>query len=339
MNAEISVKRNASVEAFRCLLMALIVTGHCYCRGLWYANGALWTLFFTTFIHWHVDAFVGISGWFGIKSTFKKFIRIWALMLFYNIVGCALTWWLYPEVFSWPQLFSLGGWFGGCYLALMLIAPLVNAGVEKVVASGRKDAIIAGGGVLLLVAFTWLPGHLLTGVNANGSGQYSFINMLGVYVIARILKEIELEHIGLNKLMLGVAIFALSILFIGGIKSLLQVCRGLPPTAATWDFLALYDAPHYWVMALTMLLIFVWHVHVPEWFGRVCVFIAPSMFPIYLMHETTGIGRVGIFKLESFLDATWKLHPCVTILITAFSVFSTCLLIDLGRRFVCTRFK
>lgn len=134
--------RNPNVEFFRCLLMGLIVLGHCYCRGPWYGSAAVWTLFFTTFIHWHVDAFVAISGWFGIKTTLKRFARLWGLMMFYNMIGCALTHWLYPSKFSWNQLFALGGWFGGCYLALMLMAPLLNAGIEALVQKSHKQALI-----------------------------------------------------------------------------------------------------------------------------------------------------------------------------------------------------
>lgn len=327
------MKRDANVEVFRCLLMALIVLNHCYCFGPWYANGAMWTLFFTTFIHWHVDAFIGISGWFGIKTTAKKFLRLWGLMMFYNIVGCALTYWLCPHRFAWSQLFSLGAWFGGCYLALMLIAPLLNAGIDALVNS-RRAALLAGGGVMAIVALTWLPGHFMTGINANGSGQFSFVNMMGVYIVARILKQINFEKVSLKTLMIGPMIWAIGIVMIGGAKTLLQVVRRLPHTSATWDFLAFYDAPHYWVMALSMLLIFVWHVRVPDWLGRVCLFIAPSMFPIYLMHTTTGIGHEVMFRLEEVISQNSSIHPALIIVITAVCVFVGCLLIDLIRRAV-----
>jgi len=75
--------RSGGVELFRCILMFLIVLYHSWYYGLFgYEHGAYpiysyWTLLFSAFILWHVDGFVAISGWFGIRFTLKVLGVIW----------------------------------------------------------------------------------------------------------------------------------------------------------------------------------------------------------------------------------------------------------------------
>lgn len=289
-------KRNTNVDVFRCMLMFLIVLHHSYVRGPWYANGALWTLWFSTFIHWHVDGFIGISGWFGIDFKWRKFVRLWVLMAFY---GCLLF--FVGRILKVQDIsFSLnfGGWFGGSYLALMFCAPFLNRAIDGMVTAGKRAVLSAWGMCAIMMTLTWCPGHLFTGVNANHVSQFSFTTMVFVYCTGRLVRVMFPRPLSLKVLLLGPLVFLGTILVIGGGKTLLQVYRGKPHGAAAWDFLTVYNAPHVWVMAISMLLIFAWHVKCPLWLGRVCSFLAPSMFSVYLIHEVSPLGRCAISFLE-----------------------------------------
>ena len=73
--------RNGNIEAYRCLLMLLIVQYH-YAELLYPTSNAFWNILFTAFIFWHVDGFVAISGWFGIRFTWNKFLKLWGMITF-----------------------------------------------------------------------------------------------------------------------------------------------------------------------------------------------------------------------------------------------------------------
>lgn len=312
--------RNLNIEAFRCLLMFLVVLHHSLVRGPWYANGALWTLWFSTFIHWHVDGFVSISGWFGIRFKWQKVVRLWALIAFY--------WMLFGK-----GVVVSGGWFGGSYLALMMVAPLLNAAVECLQRESIGKLLGTWGLFAAMMTLTWAPGHLLTGMNANHVDQFSFTTMVFVYVTARVAHVFKDCRWKLSRLILGPLIYFASILFIGGGKTLLQMHRGVSHMAAAWDWLTVYNAPHVWIMAISMLLIFVWYVKLPAWIARVCAFCAPSMFSVYLIHEANPWGHDMIMRIEQWLSSVPHMHPSGVVLLAAVLVFLSCVAIDLVRRF------
>ena len=120
------MKRNANSEVLRCLLMFLIVLYHCAHFGIYNESRAWWLFPLTTLLLWHVDCFVSISGWFGIRPTLGKFFRLWCVVLFYSLISFA--WETFQSGSFVLGGFSMrGGWFVGVYLALMLTAPILNA--------------------------------------------------------------------------------------------------------------------------------------------------------------------------------------------------------------------
>ena len=134
-------KRNASVELLRCFLMFLIVFHHCAYWGRWEGDGSQHVLIFLGSVAcmWHVDAFVGISGWFGIKFTWKKFFSLWSQVVFYSALSAGWIAYSGGSVLKGLKAFAVrGGWFGAAYFFLMLMSPILNEAVESLAAKGRK---------------------------------------------------------------------------------------------------------------------------------------------------------------------------------------------------------
>ena len=89
--------RNSNIELLRIICMFMIVIHH------FMAHGGLWMLapstnkivvnFFMPFGKVCFDAFVAISCWFLVKSSFKgiRFLKIWLQVFFYNVVFSVLT--------------------------------------------------------------------------------------------------------------------------------------------------------------------------------------------------------------------------------------------------------
>ena len=181
--------RNVSLDALRCLLMFLIVLHHSAFHGYWKDDTTLWLLpyLFTTLIFWHVDGFLAISGWFGVRFTLVRFFRLFGVMVFYSIIRtCYLYFVLHVPIYN--AIGISGGWYGNTYLAFMFLAPLINPALDRIVALPKKKAfliwLIYDIGVLL----NWAPYNLFSGVLASGGGCFSIMTFLTVYVNVRLLK-------------------------------------------------------------------------------------------------------------------------------------------------------
>lgn len=324
--------RNLNIDVFRCLLMFLIVLNHAFIRGEWSYNQKLWALPFSCLIAWHVDGFVAISGWFGIKFSWRKFFRLWALMAWYTVINAIIGRVVFDIPITANSLVVSGGWFGGTYLALMLASPFLNAGVCAIINDyGFKVWIL----LAAMVTFNWAPAKLMSAVSISGGGQFSLITLAFVYVTARVLKTKLQVIIPLKRLMLGPGLFLLTVFAIGVGKSLLDMGRGSNDhfVAASFDWLTYYDGPHVWIMAMSLLMIFEWHLKIPRWLGGVCSTLRPSIFPVYLIHESAW-GRQFMLESQRVLSDRLNWHPAILILLCAIAVFVYCIVLDLPRRLV-----
>lgn len=321
-----SKERNSSVELLRILLMLSIVAVHIR------PGNKLISFFVATAFAWQVDSFMAISGWYGIKLTWKKFFTLWSQIAFYSILSFSVGRLLFPGEFPISGFRITGAWFGECYLALMLVAPLLNAGIDALCAQGRRIAIAAWGGAALMMTLTWAPVNLMTGVNALGfDNNLSFGIIAFVYVSARFMRQLDIKPVSTKWLVLAIVGYALTILAIGSVKSFADLCRHHNVTMANWSWLTQYHAPHVWVMALAVFLLFKDHVKIPEWLNKPVLFLSPSMFAVYLIHAATPLGNclraLVVSKIESAVES-----DVLAFLLSVVIVFCASLSIDLLRR-------
>lgn len=321
-------RRNPNIEVLRCLLMFLIVLYHCYVHGIYSYGGvaedtnSLWTVLFSTLIIWHVDGFVAISGWFGINFTWKKFLSLYATIAFYAVLGLC-GWYLTDRgSFHFSSTFVFGGWFGSSYLLLMLMAPLLNQ------IQGKGMGLFALGMLL-----AWIPRNLVTSFAPSPAGieSCSMMTLIFVYLVARFARQRFTTPIPLRKLLLSLAAFPIVTFLVGATEGLRQFLHGNPISGSVFHTCAYYYAPHVVLFAVALLLLFVWYVRVPNWLGRACVFMGPSMFGVYLLHDATPWGAEMYRRPEQWLDAG-GLNPILVVFICAVLTFAACLCMDLLRR-------
>ena len=162
-----------------------------------------WTVFFCALLIWHVDGFVAISGWFGIRFSWRKFITLYGVILFYSLLGMALQRLFEPETIRLRSaLIVYGGWFGGSYLMLMLLAPVLNAAVRQLASEGRKRLVMAMALVIFGMFCAWVPENLFTAINPYAVGSCTFFGIVFVYLIARACHELFPSPIPLKRLLL-----------------------------------------------------------------------------------------------------------------------------------------
>lgn len=115
---EVVDMRDPRIELFRCVCMFGVVLLHALTQGGYAdAHRGLDNLMTPS-----VVGFVFISGYFGIKFKFKSVLRL---------LGIGMSSWIVLAIVSqdFNSSFGVGGywWFLWMYLALMAIAPVVDA--------------------------------------------------------------------------------------------------------------------------------------------------------------------------------------------------------------------
>lgn len=138
------------------------------------------------FVCFGTNLFVLISGYFGIRLSWKGILNLWLLTSFYNflniIVNDQVT---LSSVVHSLIISSTEHWFFQAYLWLMLASPLINAGIDCL--DHRKlTLLVIVGGVLCCVSGWFFENNNSTGHNA--------LQLFYVYIIGRYIYKIALPN-------------------------------------------------------------------------------------------------------------------------------------------------
>lgn len=325
-----NIKRDSRIELLRCVCMFLIVLHHAAIHGLWGNDVSQRVIFFcfSCLTIWHVDCFIGISGWFGIKFKCSKFFRIWGTCAFYTLLSAIWVWTFDREAFTLRHLVVHGGWFAGVYMMLMLMAPLLNGAVEAVCKAGMawRTWMLFAIGIIL----GWLPLNGLSGVYSGGD---FLIVMTFVYVTARMLRltnfQLKKKHVVFS---VG-AFLLLTFVFIGGGLMSAAFHSGQTNLQMVLCGYCYYNSPAVWSMAMMLVLLFAQRVKsLPGWLGRIVVFCSPSLFGVFLFHETTAFGPELYRIPERVLCDSTEMPPALIVFTCAMAVFVVSICVDLARR-------
>lgn len=293
--------------------MFLVVCTHAYAQGVWQNSDCSWGRVFIPLTYWHVPAFITISGWFGITFRWKKFLGLWCLSAFYGLPAF-LNGGLYMHR-GW-HFVPATGWFLSAYLMLMLIAPIINAGVEKLSERGRRVVLFAAGGIALALILQWFtPLHDVLGIYDTGAGTLWMLGtslMTAVYTITRLVRTSGVFD-GKWHIILG----AVAAVLIGVTAT---------KNALWWNF----GSPAIWGMGIAFTGWFITTVKIKKT-GGLWAFISPSMLGVYILHENTKVGPLVWSTVQRRLFAV-GLHPFGCVMASAVVVFMLCLAIDLMRR-------
>jgi len=222
-----------------------------------------------------VNAFVLISGWYGIKVRPIRFVELIFQVLFFSI-----TIYLTMRIFGltpplnineWIELLLIkhrGYWFVKAYIILYLFAPVLNVFVQDV----SREYLTS-----FLIAFFTI--QIIYGFYHYGSwyaGGYSPLSFMGLYVLARYIRLYPNKYTQLNKYIDMTFYFAISILT--AIASL--VFTYLFDKGGTVLFL--YSCPF---VILSSVFFFLFFTKL-SFQSRIINWIAVSCFAVYLVHNS-----------------------------------------------------
>ena len=189
-----SKNRDSNFELLRIIAMAMIVMGHFVVHGVWQGEFCSaadlqrpWNCVFENLIYSFcvcgVNIFVLISGYHKIKLKLKSFLSLWFLCAFYGIIAAIVK--NYAEVSLFPAIvkalfISKSQWFFVAYLWLLLLSPILNAGLDSLSLKSLRTAIF------LLFILNCFSGWVLDNGNADG---YNVLHLIFIYSVGTWIKK------------------------------------------------------------------------------------------------------------------------------------------------------
>lgn len=326
------VNRSSSIELLRIVLMSMIVLWHFVVHGVGmahddiYAEGLYnWThMFIAPFLCFHVNCFIFISGFFGITLRKEKLLSLLLMLFFYGVVtmfadpiinkGSAFIETFHWDSWQWMFPFSDGGWwFMTNYLALMILSPLINKGVDAL--SKRHFTIVLS----LLFLF------IVSGFKYIGSGVfdkgYLFLFM---YLLGRYLNKYPVKSVEFNCgkiLVFSITCLILYMLYYSHVEKI---------DATNYLYAVSYHNPFCISAAVCFFFIF-WHWKIG--YNRMINMIASGSLATYLI--TDGWLQMTFTKkiYYTFGDNIFVLA------VVAIIVVVTCSLFEVLRKTICAPFE
>lgn len=307
-------RRNAAVESYRMFLMFGIVLLHVitqcgYCRrGL------------DNLLSSCVEGFVFISGYFGIRFSVRKVLKLLGTAVFCSAV---------VQVIDALVLSGNGGmecvqrvilrlnsplyWFLWGYIALMMMAPLVEQALQSV--SDVRRYLLTVFLPLCLLVYGWSYASMMTRFAVvNGFSSIGLLSLLMTYIVGRSYRlhfECRIAQCPL--------VWIICILIL----------------CALMCVVGFYH--HNSIFAVGFVLcsfLLVRRCRVPSgWLAMTVVYLAPSMFSIYLLH-TTDVGLRLSADLLKWCVETAGIPVYGSYFIVSGIAFVGCLCLDLIRRFL-----
>ena len=182
-------QRNSAFELLRIIAMLFIVIWHISVhaqKGELDSHKYIIALCITG-----VNLFILISGYFGIKLTWKNLLTLVSTIAFYNIVSIAYKWSLtkIPPDISIIKSFLVPlresrWWFINCYFNLMLLSPIINIALNK--ATDRQFKYFVG----VLLFLSCISGFCFgNSINQNG---YNTFHIVTIYVLGGAIRKFNL---------------------------------------------------------------------------------------------------------------------------------------------------
>lgn len=267
-----------------------------------------------------VNVFVLISGYFGIrpkKSSLMNFL-FQILFFFVMLYGACLA--IGTASFCFQgilQCFCLtsANWFIKAYLLLFILAPVLNAFIEKGDRKLHRNVLIG------FYSIQTIYGCLFS-ADFFGNG-YSTLSFIGLYLLARYINIYAPKWSKLNKID-DISLYLLCVVLITGITLL-----GFNLDKNTEILMFTYINPLVIIESVALLLFF----SKLNFTSRFINWMAASSFAVYLVHANPNILK-GIYKdtIVSIYNSSLGFNIIVYIFVFLTGVFILSILIDQVRK-------
>ena len=225
--------RQSNIELLRIVSMFLIVLEHILIVGTSFFTAPVGNQLIAAntiigFTYIGVNCYILITGYFGSDFSWKRLLSIYLICFFYELIGFLIAFMQGDVEWSTAALsyiiFPLShsnSWFIRCYVILLLLLPVINAGLEHF---NKRQYLFA---LALLTILNLYFGWFQKQPDYNGNG-YNASQMIYLYVIGRYLNRyLDWEHIRKYRKYLLLAWVLLSVLW-GVVQNINDTVRGIP---------------------------------------------------------------------------------------------------------------
>lgn len=302
--------RQSNIELLRIIVMILIIITHLVVWGGLKTDNINQdqmnsSILFNNLIRWHVNVFIIITGYFGIKSRLSC-LKVIVMSIFYTWVlyffECTFTDTKFSFTTILKSLFFITHtkyWFVQSYILLIILAPFFNLLIKKEI---YKHLLIA-----FLFIDSWC-GFIHNETISNGFGIIHFITM---YIIGRGIKlyDIKMDIKLLIVLFISICIFiSIQTIYLKGLTS----GNG-------------YNNPFLIINAVIIFLIF----KDKSISNKTINFFANSSFAVYLIHDS-DLGHYIIRMIMIYINYIAINIPSyiIYIIIAGFIIYIISCIID-----------
>lgn len=242
-----------------------------------------------------VNCFIIISGYFGIRWKWKSLcnylfqIAFWGGMIHIIAVSLGMTNFSIQRIANNMLLFLVrGNWFFVSYLALYMLAPIMNAYIEKV------ETRQLGWMVLAFYSFQTLFGWIFKNCIEFSQGL-TFVSFMGLYLLGAYLKRSDLNCFGW-KSSRDLAMYA-------GVGAICVIISMISNYIGFEKDIYSYISPLQ-ILQTIYLFLFFKKIHVGSKYDKLILFFSTSAFAALLMHSWDGVQiyRFGLLWIDNNLS-------------------------------------
>lgn len=309
--------RNSNIELLRIIAMTFIVIWHISVHA---QKGELNSHnYIVAFCTTGVNLFILISGYFGIKLTWKNLLTLISTIVFYNITTIAVKWGITdtaPDINSIKSLCAplreSHWWFINCYFNLMLLSPIINIALDK--ATKRQFKYFLGALLFLSCISGFCFGN---SINRNG---YNTFHLVTIYVLGSAIRKFNLPTILSTKKLLTIYILCTLSIF---------ACSFIMMYKST-----AYNNPLVIISAVCLFCL----IAKFEFNSKTINYISSFMLPIYLIQDSViGYMAYDYLYQQGNVFNFQGLHYFTILSIYLLSVISSAFILDNVRRLLLNR--
>lgn len=317
------MERESNIELLRIISMILVLVSHASYTSLEpptqeeisaSLDSAFLRALAESFSKVCVNAFILISGWYGIKVRPVRFAELIFQVIFVSVfiyMTMMLLGLIQPmNVNEWIELLLIkhrGYWYVKAYIILYLFAPVLNIFVDNVSRKQLKSFLIAFFVVQVIYGFYHYGGWY--------AGGYSPLSFMGLYLLARYMRLFPNKYTQLDKL-IDISLYIVLSLFTALCSLALTYIYGKGGTV-----LFLYSSP---LIILSSVFFFLFFTKL-SFNCKIVNLVAASCFAVYLVHNSPYVFHpyyIDIIKhwYDTEVSFLFLLHTIG--LMTVFFVFS-----------------
>lgn len=230
-------KRQSNFELLRIICMLFIICGHIigsHERATNILDGdEIIRVFYNSFTCVGVNAFVLISGYFGITFKKDRLLKLIFQTFFYSVVllliSIAIGWHSFDikkDIGAFLPIISIQYWFISTYVVLYIISPLLNISIDSISSNTFKKILIVG----FIIFYVWPTFSCLTnsrqfiGDEGMGIVNFSYLYLLGRYLRLHYIQNrspyFYLSGFLISGFILFICTFSISLIIGNGFSSL-----------------------------------------------------------------------------------------------------------------------